>query len=164
MDLHVLRRVDRDMLQPHRSNDAHAWAEALASGHAFDVEVLAVFPKMGEHLARLQWHLGPAMKGNWYKESFKTVLRALLDSLEEESKQPEAPAAPVADLESLLEPCCNVDADAMVRVREACNERLGSEAAKELLAGLKQVVLPDATGRKRRVFRDSQGRALRLRV
>ncbi|OYV32740.1 MAG: hypothetical protein B7Z80_26045 [Rhodospirillales bacterium 20-64-7] len=166
MDLHLVRRADNGLLQVHRSNDASAWAEALASGHAFDVEVLAIFPEMGERLPQVLWQLGSPLKGNWYEESLTSALRALLDALEDKAGEgavvAQPPAAPSC-LEELLEPCRNVEADAAVAVRESLSERLGKEASKELLAGLSQVVLPDASGRKRRVFRDSEGRALRLR-
>jgi hypothetical protein len=169
MDLHLVRRADNGLLQVHRSNDAGAWAEALASGRAFEVEVLAVFPRMGERLPQVLWQLGAPLKGNWYEEGLAAALRALLNALEDGeaatavAKPPTEAAADATRLEAVLEPCKNVEADAAVVVREALSARLGKEAAKELLGGLSQVVLPDASGRKRRVFRDSGGRALRLR-
>jgi hypothetical protein len=82
-------------------------------------------------------------------------------------------AAPVVEgegadadpLQEYLEVCSIAEADKAADVTRALGERLGKEAAKQLLRSARQVALAGADGKKRRVFKAGRvrGQALRLR-
>ena len=69
------------------------------------------------------------------------------------------------ELEKYLEACPYAEADKAADVTRALTERLGKEAAVQLLRGAKQCVLKDANGKKRKVLKEGcpKGKAWRLR-
>ena len=78
---------------------------------------------------------------------------------------PTAEAEGAEPLQEYLEVCSIAEADKAADVMRALREKLGKEAAKQLLRNARQVTLASADGKKRRVFKVGQvrGQALRLR-
>lgn len=170
-DLYMLRRSDNGLLQLACGGDAADRAERLAQDHAFDVAVSAVLPLMGDRLRNVEWHLGsPPLKGNWHDCSLSVALSAVAAALEDDGNlepavEPEVePHSEAPKLEDYLEPCSNLEATKVRLVSEALSGYMSKSEMQALLRGLRQVVLPDASGCKRRVWKDGDGRALRLRA
>ena len=167
-ELYMLRRSDNGLLQIGRGGDAVARAEQLSEGHAFDVTVAAVLPLLGHRLENVEWHLGsPPLKGNWHECTLSLALSAVAAALDDEggSAVPaEALESEPSRLEEYLEPCSNTEATKASDVVTALNARMERSEVQEMLRGLRQVSLPDAVGHKRRVWKDGEGRALRLRA
>jgi hypothetical protein len=77
----------------------------------------------------------------------------------------EEPGAEADPLHKYLEPCSIAEADKAADVRRVLREKVGKEAAGQLLRCARQVTLPGADGKKRRVFKAgrTRGEALRLK-
>lgn len=170
-DLYMLRRSDNGLLQVACGGDAAARAARLSEDHAFDVTVAAVLPLMGNKLQNVRWHLGsPPLKANWHDCPLSSALAAVCEALEDDGSlepavEPEIePRTASPKLEDFLEPCSNVEATKVRDVTEALSVHMSKSEMQGLLRGLRQVVLPDAGGRKRRVWKDGDGRSLKLRA
>ena len=170
-DLYMLKRSDNGLLQPACGGDAAARAERLSEDHAFDVTVAAVLPLMGHRLQNVEWHLGsPPLKGKWHDCSLSVALSAVAAAVDDDgSFEPEVEpyietSIDPPSLEDFLEPCNNVEATKVRDVTEALSAHMSKSEMQAMLRDLRQVVLPDAGGRKRRVWKDSAGRSLRLRA
>jgi hypothetical protein len=171
-DLYMLRRSDNGLLQVASGSDAAARAERLSEDHAFDVTVAAVLPLMGHRLQNVEWHLGsPPLKGNWHDCSLSVALSAIAAAVDDDGGSLEPALEPYIEtgieppcLEDFLEPCNNVEATKVRDVTEASSVHMSKSEMQAMLRDLRQVVLPDAGGRKRRVWKDSAGRSLRLRA
>ena len=171
-DLYMLRRSDNGLLQLACGGDAAARAERLSEDHAFDVTVAAVLPLMGHRLQNVEWHLGsPPLKGNWHDCSLSVALSAIAAAVDDDGGSLEPALEPYIEtgieppcLEDFLEPCNNVEATKVRDVTEALSVHMSKSEMQAMLRDLRQVVLPDAGGRKRWVWKDGAGRSLRLRA
>ena len=189
MDLHLLQRTDSELLHIGRSDDASSLAMALGSGHAFEVRIAALFPGLGPRLPEVQRGVPGHMANGWHRARLQEALKAVVAAVTDAQAAPcntateprlaacgkagdatametgSSEATKAGGLEKHLEVCPYTEADRATDVVRALTEKLGKEAAAQLLRGARQCVLKGADGKKRKVLKEGcpKGKAWRLR-
>ena len=81
VDLHLLKRTDCELLHCGRSSNAGSFAAALASGHAFEVQIAALYPGLGAKLPEVQRRMKGHVRNGWHRAGLHDALGALAAAL-----------------------------------------------------------------------------------
>ena len=136
-DLHLLKRTDSELLHCGRSSNARSFAAALANGHAFEVQIAALYPGLGAKLPEVQRRMGGHVRNGWHRVGLHDALGALAATLTPEAAtaldaaaEPAPAAAPTPVGPAQEEPGHASDATAMET--DAADEDANTERVSEL--------------------------------